>query len=67
MHELIICFFNFLGNDFKHKQVGLSILDGGFAFERFDDRLRVGESLGVSTPMIMSPLSPTDDLGTSLR
>ena len=56
-----------MGQELRHKEVGISILAGGFAFPRFDDRLRVGDSLGVSTPMIMSPLCPTEDIGTSIR
>ena len=43
-------------------------MEGGFCFNRFDETLRVGDSLGTSTPMLVSPLSPaTDDIGTSLR
>jgi DNA polymerase sigma len=67
LHALVIYFLDFLGNIFRHKKAGLSIIHGGFAFNRFDDMLRVGDSFGVSTPMLMSPLCLSDDLGTSLR
>jgi len=67
LHALVVYFLDFIGNEFRHKKAGLSILFGGFAFDRFDSTLRVGDSLGVSNPMMMSPLCPIDDLGTSLR
>ena len=67
LHALVINFLDYLGNILRHKKAGLSILYGGFAFNRFDESLRVGDSFGVSTPMLMSPLCPIDDLGISLR
>lgn len=65
LHGLVIGFFNFMGRELKAKQVGLSILGGGFAFDKYDERLAWAES--GSTPYIQNPLSPTEDLGKGLR
>ena len=65
LHGLAIGFLEFIGREFSHKNVGLSILGGGFAFDRNDELLAVGPP--SSTPMIMSPLMPTDDIGVSIR
>lgn len=64
---MVIEFLDFIGNELRHRNVGLSILYGGYAFDRNNDLLRCGDSIGTSTPMIMNPLSPIDDLGTSIR
>lgn len=67
MHYLVTELCKFIGFEFKHKDVGVSILQGGFFFDRNDEKLRVGDSIGVQTPMIVNPLSPFEDLGTSVR
>lgn len=54
-----------MGSELRAKKVGLSILSGGFAFDKFDERLAWPES--ASTPYIQNPLNPTEDLGKALR
>ncbi|TNV78011.1 hypothetical protein FGO68_gene9181 [Halteria grandinella] len=65
--ELVIGFLRFFGEDLNMRRVGLSILGGGYLFDRRDDSLACGESNSAICPMIKSPLVPTDDLGTSVR
>ncbi len=67
MHYLVAQFCEFIGIVFKHKDLGVSILQGGYFFDRDDEKLRVGDSISVQTPMIVNPLSPFEDIGTSLR
>lgn len=67
LHEMVVGFLRFISEEFRSRRTGLSILFGGYAFDRNDESLRCGDSIGAGTPMIMSPLSPVDDLGTSVR
>lgn len=67
LHVLVLEFCRFIGFELRHKNVAISILQGGFFFDRNDSYLKVGDSKGVQTPMIVNPLSPFDDLGSLIR
>ena len=43
IHGLVVGFFDFMGNELHTKAVGISILEGGFAFDRNDESLRCGD------------------------